>query len=178
MASVAILDQTLDRLVVFDAPVLQHPQHQDRIEWLTAGIALSRLVWRQRHHLNVGAKTLPRHQRSMASSGSPFPDSAVNRLSTSKNPSCPIRASRIIPVQDRTRTGRQGRLFFEVACSGSDRIDQIGRAAGDVDPTNQKNPGVSSRTDVAPRVCVAVDGRHTLCAWIHGRPITLCWASA
>src|SRR3979490_1246211 len=53
--------------------------------------------------------------RSIASSGSPFADSAANRLSASKNPNCPILASANHAITHQIRTTRQQRLFFRGA---------------------------------------------------------------
>src|SRR3977135_1999136 len=52
--------------------------------------------------------------RSIASSGSPFADSAANRLSASNNPNCPILASANHAITHEIRTARQQRLFFEM----------------------------------------------------------------
>src|SRR3977135_2274609 len=54
--------------------------------------------------------------RSIASSGSPFADSAANRLSASNNPNCPILASANHAITHEIRTARQQRLFFEMPC--------------------------------------------------------------
>src|ERR1700716_3121152 len=53
-------------------------------------------------------------RRSIASSGSPFADSAPNRLSASNNPNCPILASANHAITHEIRTARQQRLFFEM----------------------------------------------------------------
>src|SRR5664279_5701889 len=52
--------------------------------------------------------------RSIISSGSPFAEMAVSRLSASKNPSCPIGpTSANLVVISQTRTNWLRRLFFE-----------------------------------------------------------------
>jgi hypothetical protein len=48
------------------------------------------------------------------SSGSPFADSAGNRLAASNNPNCPILASANHAITHEIRTARQERLFFEM----------------------------------------------------------------
>src|SRR3982074_292290 len=70
----------------------QHPKHHDRVERLPASATLPHLI-RCQHSLSVGTK-------SIASSGSPFEDSAANRSSASNNPNCPIRL-RITPSRMR-----------------------------------------------------------------------------
>src|ERR1700716_3802146 len=65
--------------------------------------------------------------RSIASSGSPFADSAANRLSASNNPNCPILASANHAITHEIRTARQQRLFFEMP-SCKIAVEALGRS--------------------------------------------------
>src|SRR3977135_397863 len=96
--------------------------------------------------------------RSIASSGSPFADSAANRLSASNNPNCPILASANHAITHEIRTARQQRLFFEMPIDlfadqrpGFYRFGRRGKCQRTVAKSRKEHPNGFSQTEGEPR---------------------------